>query len=375
MRTVHNHSKTFVNLLLSATIPAVLLVSISAHAKPAAKATAKMGGKAQSAASKRPGVLRLRQHTFPDVTMGTPAAYTALLPANWSAQGKIEWQPVGAVPFPQQMIEITSPQKGRISFEPLMTFTYTESSLMGRQGVAPPADFPQWLAEIAPKANPKMSNVKLVKSSRDAKTEAFLKKMETATGGNGGMEREVHIIVLEYDEDNIRRRDEVNVTYARLAPYLSPGLNTQTWTIAPAVTISAPANQFAAQRPSLISVANTVGPTPQWHIQSQAAIAEMSRQRAANNWAIIKERGRQISQLSDAQYAKYKKDTARSDEAQRQRINVINETDDFRDTNGNIVNLPMHYNHIFSDGKGNYVLSNNSHDKPGGVWKPIKPIK
>jgi hypothetical protein len=79
--------------------------------------------------------------------------------------------------------------------------------------------------------------------------------------------------------------------------------------------------------------------------------------------------------MSDTDYAKYKKDMSSGDAAQRTRINSIKETDDFRDTNGNIVNLPMHYNHVFSDGKGNYVLSNNSQDKPGTLWKPIRPMK
>jgi hypothetical protein len=375
MRTLHNPSKTFVNLLLSATPAAFLLVSSSAHARPTPKAPAKpRGGKTQPA-SKRSPMLRLKRHAFPDVTMGTPAAYTVLLPTNWSAKGKIQWQPVGEALFPQQMIEITSPQKGRISFEPPMTFTYTESELMGSQGIAPPANFPQWLVQVMAKSNPKISNIKLIKSSRDAKAEAFMKKIERDTGGAGGMERQVHVIVVDYNEGKTRWREELNVTYVRFPPYLSPGLNSQMWNISPGGSISAPANLFAKHRPALLNVANTLRPTPQWHIQSQNAIAEMSRRRAANNWEIIKQRGQQISRVSDAQYAKYKKDMQGSDAAQRQRINAISETDDFRDTNGNIVNLPMHYNHVFSDGKGNYVLSNNSKDKPGGLWKSIKPIK
>jgi hypothetical protein len=62
------------------------------------------------------------------------------------------------------------------------------------------------------------------------------------------------------------------------------------------------------------------------------------------------------------------------DKAQRQRVNSIYETDDFRDTNGQTVNLPMHYRHVFSDGNGNYVLSNSS-DRPTGNWSEIQPAK
>jgi len=380
MRTINNHSKTFpesfVNLVLSATISAVFLLSSCTDGNSVPRAPAKSGArKAKPAGSTRSGVLRLKRHAFPDVTMGMPAAYTVLLPANWSAQGKIEWRPVGEVPFPQQIIEITSPQKGRISFEPLMTFSYMEGPGIPSQGVPPPSNFPQWLIQAVAQTNPKISSVKLVRSSRDAKAEAFLKKIERATGGGGGMEQEVYVIVWDYDEGKIRRREEASVTYVRFAPYQSANFNSQLWSISHTGSISAPAHQFAAQRLSLLNVANTLRPTPQWHIQSQAVIAEMSRRRVANNWEIIKERGRQINRLSDADYAKYKKDMAGGDAAQRTRINGIYETDDFKDTNGNIVNLPMHYHHVFSDGKGNYVLSNNSHDKPGALWEPIRPIK
>ena len=376
MSAFHHHSKTFVNLLFPATISAVLLTSSCTDTPPAPKAPAKTnGGTAQPAGSMSSGVLRLKRHAFPDVTMGTPEAYTVLLPDNWSAEGKIEWRPVGEVPFPQQMIEITSPQNGRIIFSPLMTFSYMEGPGMESQGVPPPADFPQWFVQSLAQANPKVSNVQLVSSRRDAKSEAFLAKVERDTGGLGGMEREVYVLVWEYDEGEIRRREEANVTFVRFAPYESANLNSQLWSISHTGSISAPAQQFAAQRLSLLNVGGTLRPTPQWHTQSQAVIAEMSRRRAANNWEIIKERGRQISQVSDADYAKYKRDMSGGDAAQRTRINGIYETDDFKDTNGDIVNLPMHYHHVFSDGKGNYVLSNNSHDKPGELWEPIQPIK
>lgn len=373
MRT--NRFRIFVNLLLTGVVLAAPVVSLCSTAEAAPKSPAKRGGKAQTARPKAAAPLRLKWHAFPDVTMGAPAAYSVMLPVNWSAKGKVEWQPVGEVPFPQQVIEITSPLQGRISFEPQITFSYMEGTGITSQGVPAPANFPQWLVQVIPQSNPKVSNVKLVSSRRDAKGEEFLQKMHSASGGGGGMEREIHVIVLDYNEGNQRRREEMNVTYARFAPYLSQNMNSQLWSITPGVSISAPAHLFAAHRAALFNAAYSVTRNPSWHIQSQAVIAEMSRQRIANKWEAIKQRGRQISQMSDAEYAKYKKDSAISDGAQRTRINSINETDDFRDTNGNIVNLPMHYNHVFSDGKGNYVLSNNSQDRPGQLWKTIRPMK
>ncbi len=344
--------------------------------KPVPVAPEKPAGTPARRTDKRPPVLRLKQHTFPDVTMGAPAAYTVLLPADWSASGQIEWQPVGEVPFPQVKVEIKSPQKGRIRFLPQVTFAYSEGTLVGRQGVAPPDDFPQWVAEAVARTNPKLGDVKLVRSSRDAKAEKFLDDAHRAVNGLGGMEREVHVIVLDYEEEGLRRREEANLTYVRYPPYRGiNGFNSQTWSVFNGGAVSAPSDQFEAQRLALLNVAGTLRATPEWHVNSQAVIAENSRRRVEDNWRIIRERGRQISKLSDEEYAKYKKETAAGDAQQRTRVNGIYETDDFKDTDGNTVNLPMHYRHVFSDGKGNYVLSNSSQDRPGDLWTPIEPLK
>ena len=371
MKAIRKRSKTVVRVLLAAIAP-VSLVSLGGDAQSAPKK--KAGGKAKTVA-KRAGALRLKVHSFPDVSMGAPSAYTVILPPQWQAQGKVEWQPVGNVPFPKQMFEITSPQKGQISFEPSITFSYMEGPGITAQGVPAPANFPEWLPQAIAATNKKVSDIKLVSSRRDAKAEAFTAELNRSSGGGSGMQTEIWILVMDYSEAKVRRRQETNVMYTRFEPYLSQNMNSQMWSIAPAFSISAPASQFAAQRPALLNVAGTVRATPQWHIASQSLISQMSRQQIAVNGEAIRERGRKIGLISDADYAKWKKDTSGGDDAQRQRINTINETDDFKDTTGTIVNLPMHYNHVFSDGKGNYVLSNNSGDKPGAQWEPIRPMK
>ncbi len=371
MRTIQGYSKTAFHLLPAALSVGLLLVACTnLEAAPKASTRAK-GGKA--AATKGAATLRLKRHAFPDVTMGIPAAYTVMLPPGWSAEGKIEWQAVGQASFPQQIIEVTAPQQGKINMQPLATFTYVESGVSGRRGVPAPEDIVQWLIQSAPQADPNVSNVKLIRTSRATQIEELLNKTDVTSSQD--MHREVHNIVMEYDEGKVRRREEFQLSYVRFPAFQSEGFYSQTWSLAASMSISAPATQFAAHRMSLLHVAATLRATPQWHIQSQAAIAEMARQRTANNWEIIKARGRQINQLSDDQYDKYKRETASSDAAQRQRIQGIYETSDYKDANGDIVNLPMHYNNVFSDGKGNYVLSNNSQDRPSSGWKAIRPMK
>jgi len=333
-----------------------------------------------NAGANAPPVMRLKLHAFPDVSMGGATAYTVMLPDGWNSQGKIEWSG-GELSYPQPTFEITSPEGGRIRFIPAITLSYTEVNPVPGfdpippQGVPAPQNFPQWLVSAKSQTNAHVSNVTLVDSKRLTQVEQQHKEFQAGIGArDDGMQREVWQVTLEYDEAGARRREDAIMMYVRYPPNINQNLSSQMWSVFTTYIISAPKDKFEALKPQLYTIASSVRPTPQWWTQSQALLAELSRMRIENRAAEIRRRGQMLNQMSDADYQKYRQNFS-SDSAQRDRINTIYETSDYRDTTGQIVNLPMHYHHVFSDGKGNYVLSNNSQDKPGELWTPIEPMK
>lgn len=331
----------------------------------------------QAAAAFKADSIRLSLHHFPDATMGAPAAYAVLLPEGWQASGHVEWQPVGELLFPQQRFEIRSPRGGKITYVPAVTMAYANAPALGqRQGEPAPDNFPQWLTNTLGRATQTISNLQLVDAKRQEHVERQMDENDRATGAiQQGTRREAWLITLEYDEAGIRRRDELTIVFVAYQPFR--GLNgfvSQSWAFWTNQIVSAPAASFEKDKPELYAVCQTVRTTPGWFLQSQAIIREASQRRSAEIWETIKKRGQQINnRLSDAEYRAYK-NTVNSDAAQRTRIKTIWETDDFRDTNGEIVNLPMHYKHVFSDGNGKYVLTNNSLDKPGELWTEIQRL-
>ncbi len=321
-----------------------------------------------------PAVLKLKQHVFNDISMGGVPAYTVLTPADWTASGNVEWQNVGEVPFPQCKFEIKSPAGGRIRYIPQMTVSYSNAPGMGQQGIPAPQNFPEWLRDAATQSNKNISNLKLIDAKRNTKLEEIYNQNDRKINALPGMEREAWVITFEYDEAGVHQREEFAVTYAKYPPFNGiNGFFTQSWSMFTSQIVTGPADQFESMKKDLYNVVAAVRPTVGWFTQSQAVIAENSRRRSADIWRTILERGKQINQTSDADYQKYKKELS-SDSAQHDRLNTIYERSDYKDTDGNVVNLPMHYKNVFSDGKGNYVLSNNSLDKPGELWTPIEPI-
>ncbi len=264
-----------------------------------------------------------------------------------------------------------------MKFVPTAFFDYLDAPGLGRrEGEPVPQRFPEWLAGAVARYNKAVTNVKLVSSRRNEKLEQMKAEMDRATGTLVSPETrfEVWEICLEYDEAGVRRREESLLTFSTYAP--GRGLNgffSQTWLISYGPIVSAPAETYAAQREMLFQVAGTFRQTVRWFTLSQQIIAENSRRRADQVWENIKHRGEQIKnmQVTKADQDAYGRGVG-SDEAQRQRVQGIYETEDYKDADGNLVVLPIHGKYKFSDGQGNYVITNQN-QKPGESWQEIAP--
>ncbi len=324
--------------------------------------------------------MRLTRHEIRDVTMGI-VSHTAALPDGWKMDGKVEWSQ-GDMSYPQIRYDLLSPGGGRVRTFPMVAFSYTEMNPvpgfdpMPPQGTPAPEDFPNWLLQTVEQRDPRFTQMRLLESHRDEKIEASLDEIDRNTNANTqGMQREVLVMTCEYLEEGKPRKEYDIMVYTRLAPIINENIRSQTWTFYPMCMLSAPTDSFDKELPALQQAALSVKPTPQWFLASQKLIAELSRLRAEERWRAIQERGKQLNRINDDDYRTYKQSMAASDEAQRGRIQSIYETEDFRDTSGAVVNLPIHYKHVFSDGNGNYMLTNNSLDKPGETWKEIERMK
>lgn len=341
--------------------PSNPLESVAAPAQPAA----------------RPDKAKFTLHKFPDVSMGGVTSHTALLPEGWTAEGRTEWS-TGDVPFPAQLFRIHSPGKGRYStsgaYHSLFSRTKPQPGLpnLPDVGEMPPKSAGEWLLAFCAK-KPSLKNVRLIEEHRDQKIEAINEQIARETNSaRPGERREIWIVTIEYDEDGTHLRDESIHTLYVSAPMDNGNSVSQLWSVYPTSYVAAPVDQFEKLKPQLYAVGSTVRPTAKWFVQSQALLAELSRQRIANAAKVIAERAKMYDQISDAQVNAFRQRMKSMDKQQHEFTNnYLYERDDYKDTDGSIVNLPMHYQHVFSNGQGGYLLTNNSLDKPGENWQEI----
>ncbi len=315
--------------------------------------------------------LALKRVEFPDVNMGNVPAYSMLIPSGWRVdQGHIAW----ANDYPQPHIRVLGPDHEKIAYVPFMTFSYLESSFTAPQGTPPPERLGEWLVSYITQNNREVADVTLIEDRRDPQAEAAAAKSSRELGVSTDIRQQSHVITIEYDKDGARLREEVRLDYSRLPPLVTQTTRTMTWTLYARSLVAARADRFAALHPRLLTLSGTFLTLPKWWTQMMQVRSELIQKRHRDGMEAIRRRGQLYDQMSDAQFAAWKKWNRSDDEIHRRRIQGINEVTDFQDRDGRTVELPFHYKHVFSDGEGNYILSNR-YQKPGARFEEIQPAR
>jgi hypothetical protein len=117
--------------------------------------------------------------------------------------------------------------------------------------------------------------------------------------------------------------------------------------------------------PLLMSIANSVRPTPEWAKMKADHIAKMqqiSAKGAADRAAIINNTNREINKMiidGDRQRQ------ATNDRSAYEFIKAVREVEDFQGPNdASPVQLPHYYQHVYSNGDGTYIMTNDSRYDP-----------
>lgn len=329
-------------------------------------------------ATGQPDALRFRKVEFRDVTMGGVPAYTMLVPDGWTVDGHIEWSNERP-PYPQQKIKITAPDQSSISFNPVAKFEWFETTpgapMPGRQGEPPPKDIAAWIMAFIAEHNTQARDLRLMRDERDTAAEAAMVAQAKQTGVPIRGSWEKHVITFRFVEGGVPFTEELRVTYATLPPTPTQHMTFGSWMLFTDSDVRAPAAAWERLKPVLDASVASLRTVPEWFTQQQLVLMDITRRNHAIGMEEIRKRGEHYSRMSDESFAAWKRSVAIGDKQQNDRINAIREVDDFRDTDGLPVKLPIHYKHYYGDGKGNYLMTNGTLDRPGSEWTPLEPIE
>lgn len=348
-------------------------------AKPAAPSapSAKPRPAPAPAPGSAPDSLRLKRVELRDITMGGVVSHRMLIPQDWNLSGHIEWSTDGTNCW-QFNFKATGPHHEKIAYIPAMTFSHTVSKRgsFPPTGTPPPDNLGAWLVGFIQKNNREVGELRLIEDRRDPQAEQAWREQSAATGVDvRNIGAEIHVITLAYQKQGVPMREQVTLNFTRCSPMDNGYLVSRMWMIFTNGIIAAPEADFARLRPQLLAIAGTLEMEPRWWNQMMQLRSLLIQKKHQDAMAEIRRRGEMYNRISDEQFASWKRWNASDNEAQRQRIQGIYEVQDYRDLNGQSVELPFHHKHVFSDGQGNYLLTNDYNTKPEGNYQEIQSVR
>lgn len=340
--------------------------------------------KAAAAAAGGPNTLTFSRVEVRDIHMENRVSHTMYVPEGWTFKGQTHWSE-GQIIYPQQTIDVRSPDGYAVNFTPALYLGYSEMDPnfvmqlkqnglwdprqhQERSGIPPPTDIGQFMVNFLQRNNPGVSDVRLVDQRRDRETEDAIRKL--AGGGNIPIPQ-VHVVNIEYKRNGVVIREEINLQYLTMPPLRAAGTLWQ-YTIVPTAIVSGPAEGFAANKPLLYSIARSLQSTPNWDYCKQNVLMEIQNARHQANmqqiqqWGeAIRKAGQEYSKMTEAHLKNWKERQKVDDEQQRDRINRIYDLYTVTDPEGNRINVPLGYPHVYKTNDGKFIASKNQLQRPG----------
>ncbi|MEM9381316.1 MAG: hypothetical protein AAGB93_15290 [Planctomycetota bacterium] len=359
------------------------------------------GGAVERPAAAPTGSVVLTKETLRDPGVRNMESHTVLVPKGWKVEGGGFWAPKQYYAMlPSQDIRVTSPEGVSVRIEPRMTAKAfqpppelaaatppTGASDKGFPVVPLPADVGAWKrwmqAQVLPAELPKAKGIRV----RDAamvpeltwelrRRHAPVKQVLERRNGMGSSRVTADAAVLSfectYDLDG-KSYEEVRVvalTYMHDdGPYT--GRSTM-WNVESAVSYRAPKGELQGNIALLKTIADSVRMTPQWarmRADHFARLMKVSREAALRDLADSRRRSEIISQsgqdLSDIIHAGYQKRQQIRSSSQAKLIHAIQGTEEYSTPGSDtVVHLPYGYDHVYSNGRDEYLLTNDALFQP-----------
>lgn len=344
----------------------------------------------------------LKPHVTKDPGSGNMDSHVVLVPAGWTVEGGAWWPPAQLFKIlPSQDIKVTGPDGTQVhigasiaavDFRPS---AYTVQQLgisrpqegsvdSGSLVLYMPDNLPEWQGwlqnKILPQSYPKARNIRVTNLAIIPELTAILRRQieplkqmtfqnaqqmqamgQPTTPFADGAFLAAHVTL----EEGGQQWEQLHI-FGSVFFGSDNQLGRQIfWAIEPNVTYRAPAGKLESSMPLMMAIANSVQPTPQWTKMKSDHIAKMNQiaaKGAADRSRIIADSNREISRIITEGYESR---MASQDESHRKFINAIRDVEEYKDPSRDYpVHLPNNYDHVYSNGNGEYILSNDVNYDP-----------
>lgn len=355
-------------------------------------------------AASQPNVIRFKRLHVRDKFIGTEA-FTMLVPADWMVEGGVVWRPKLYYPASAAM-RITSPD-GHSQFEILPQMPFVDGAreanieaarmagpaameMMARRfaegqlyygneilrQVHDPAAFIRQL--MIPRFRADLRDARIVTTEALPQVAQTLLEMDPPEAGTrknirAGRTR------IEFSRGGQTYEEDL---YCVLTFLEIPAIRQTFWNGEHLLAFRSIKGQLDGQAPILRTICNSFRINLKWYNKYVQLVRSLIEGQKREIQA-IGEFSRRWAQMSDEvsrdRQKSWEDRQARQDEVNRRWDQHNRGLEDYRDADGNRVELPAGYNHAWISRGGEYIVTSNPNFNPNvemkGDWTPLEPVK
>ncbi|MEL6712731.1 MAG: hypothetical protein AAFP86_03110 [Planctomycetota bacterium] len=409
--------------LLPLALPAVLVGS----AASAAAATATQDAASEEASAVLPpATWRLVQHTLKDASWGNQASHTLLAPAGWKVEGGAWYGPPQAFKvFASQNITLTAPDGCIVEIGPDMSFIdRTMVTMNGPQRLPSKSldggsivlhypgstrGFAKVVRDLLKESRPKAKGVRIVEAREVPELTQPLQKslapmrqmfanQARSMGARTSVDGSVIGVELSYKEDG-EKWSHVELFAQSAFGFEMPSAWNQmgvpgndlftSWSVSGSLSFRAPKERLEELALVALAVRSSLRPTDAWmrmQARHRAKIQKISHEMAMDNMRtaanISRISANASSEILDMQARGYESRQAIRDESHARAVNAMREVHEYRVPGEDLpVALPSYYEHVYGNGNGEFILTNDANYEPGtdldltGDWQSLERVR
>ncbi|MEM6458535.1 MAG: hypothetical protein AAF710_03995 [Planctomycetota bacterium] len=353
-----------------------------------------------------------KKHTVTDPGMHNQPAFTMLVPEDWAIEGGMI-RP-GNQYFANTVfmnLELAAPDGRAVQFLPTMSFEF--SNRQPAQNFSPtrsgnfyyplPESPGKWLMEVAQaQPDPDVTNLRLVSEEpeptmtqqlqQQSATMYQIAQQQNQTGAQLGMQTafdtQATVVKLRYTEKGVELEEQVLVAWQYYIRFVNGQLEGGNWAITTMISLRGPVGSDYLTDPEMMTVFRTLRPDPKWQAEMNRHYAEMARiqrrgqEQRQRDWQRHNAKMQQIRQeTNDIIATGHANREAIRDAGHQRQVDAVREVTPFDVGDGTQVEIPNHYENVYTDGAGRFVLTNDLNYNPNrdlnlsGSWDPIQPAR
>lgn len=371
-------------------------------------------GAGPSGGADRPnGAVVMREHPLRDPGMNNAVATVVLVPDGWTLEGGLSRPSDRLYNMPVIAdVKISAPDGRAVHFFPSLSFEFNQQSpgqpmqptLGGNLYLPLPESPGQWLMQMAQRSpDPTVSNLRLVAEETMPELTAQLRQQQAATfdvvqrgnattasmGFGQAFDTQATRLVLQYDQHGRAMEETVMMAWQYLVLVRGGTPVSGQWGIGAMQSLRGPAGSRYLDDPALAAIVQSVRVDPAWAAQMQQYWAELARikQKGADDrrrqWDDHQRKMQGLRQdIGDIISRGYQTRSAIQARGHERNVDTILEQTPYTTPSGSTVKLPSFYDHVYTDGRGGYILNNDSFYNPnrdptlnGRNWERIEPSR